>query len=148
MEPILTIQNLKKIYHTRDAETLAVEDFSYSMNQGEFVSIVGPSGCGKSTILSILCGLDTLSSGKIKKKKDLIEVNASPALDYSTKITKEAVQKMVKDLITLIVDYNNGRDFKVDKNGEGHPNKFIQIFNENRDRIKIPENVPNKSMFY
>ena len=79
----------------------------------------------------------------------LIEVNASPALDYSTKITKEAVQKMVKDLITLIVDYNNGRDFKVDKNGEGHPNLFIQIFNENRDnRIKIPENVPNKSMFY
>jgi tubulin monoglycylase TTLL3/8 len=78
----------------------------------------------------------------------LIEVNASPALDYSTKITKEAVQKMVKDLITLIIDYNNARDFKVDKNGEGHPNKFIQIFNETRDRIKIPENVPNKNLFY
>ena len=77
----------------------------------------------------------------------LIEVNASPALDYSTKITKEAVQKMVKDLITLIVDYNNGKDFKVDKNGEGHPNKFIQIFNETRDSIKIPDNVPNKKMF-
>ena len=78
----------------------------------------------------------------------LIEVNASPALDYSTKITKEAVQIMVKDLITLIIDYNNARDFKVDKNGEGHPNKFIQIFNETRDRIKIPENVPNKNLFY
>jgi tubulin monoglycylase TTLL3/8 len=77
----------------------------------------------------------------------LIEVNASPTLDYN-KIMKEAVQKMIKDLITLIVDYNNGRDYKVDKNGVGYPNKFIQIFNETRDRIKIPENVPNKSLFY
>jgi len=78
----------------------------------------------------------------------LIEVNASPNLDYKTNIMKEEVQKMVKDLIELIVDYNNGRDLKIDKNGDGYPNKFIQIFNEDRDRIKIPENVPNKNMLY
>ena len=78
----------------------------------------------------------------------LIEVNSSPTLNFNTNIMKEEVQKMVKDLIELIVDYNNGRDLKVDKNGDVYPNKFIQIFNENRDRIKIPENVPNKSMLY
>ena len=55
MNPILEIENLKKIYHTKQGEILAVENFSYSMKKGEFVSIVGPSGCGKSTILSILC---------------------------------------------------------------------------------------------
>lgn len=63
---ILDINNLRKIYHTKNDEILAVDDFSYSLEEGEFVSIVGPSGCGKSTILSILCNLIDYSSGDIK----------------------------------------------------------------------------------
>ena len=63
---ILQIKNLKKIYHTKKKEILAVEDFSLDLKEGEFVSIVGPSGCGKSTILSILCDLLKSSSGNIK----------------------------------------------------------------------------------
>ncbi len=62
---ILDIKNLKKIYHTEKSEILAVENFSYKLQEGEFVSIVGPSGCGKSTILSILCGLLKKSGGDI-----------------------------------------------------------------------------------
>lgn len=62
---ILKIRNLKKIYHTKKEETLAVENFSLDLKEGEFVSIVGPSGCGKSTILSILCGLLEKSDGDI-----------------------------------------------------------------------------------
>lgn len=65
MNKILKIKNLKKIYHTKSNETLAVDDFSFELNEGEFVAIVGPSGCGKSTILSILCGLEDKSGGKI-----------------------------------------------------------------------------------
>lgn len=65
MKDILEIKNLRKIYHTKQGETLAVEDFSFSLLDGEFVSIVGPSGCGKSTILSILCGLEDKSDGDI-----------------------------------------------------------------------------------
>ena len=63
---ILKIKNLKKIYHTKKKEILAVENFSFELKEGEFVSIVGPSGCGKSTILSILCGLLDKSSGEIE----------------------------------------------------------------------------------
>lgn len=62
---ILEIKNLKKIYHTKTQEILAVEDFSLNLKEGEFVAIVGPSGCGKSTILSILCGLEEKSDGEI-----------------------------------------------------------------------------------
>ncbi len=62
---ILKIKNLRKIYHTNKGETLAVDNFSFNLKEGEFVAIVGPSGCGKSTILSILCGLENPSSGKI-----------------------------------------------------------------------------------
>lgn len=68
---ILEFKNLKKRYHTKQGEILAVDNFTYSMNQGEFVSIVGPSGCGKSTILSILCRLDEKSSGEIKMEPNL-----------------------------------------------------------------------------
>ena len=65
MSNILKIENLKKIYHTKDKEILAVDNFSYNLNKHDFVSLVGPSGCGKSTILSILCGLEEKSCGKI-----------------------------------------------------------------------------------
>lgn len=68
---ILKIKDLKKIYHTMQGETLAVDNFSFELEEGEFVSIVGPSGCGKSTILSILCGLDEASSGEIILDKNL-----------------------------------------------------------------------------
>ncbi len=71
MKLLLSIHNLKKNYHTKQGEIKAVEHFSYDMKEGEFVSIVGPSGCGKSTILSILCGLDKKSSGKIIKRENL-----------------------------------------------------------------------------
>ncbi len=67
----LTIKNLKKYYHTLEKEVLAVENISFSLKKGEFISIVGPSGCGKSTILSILCGLVEKSSGEIFLDKDI-----------------------------------------------------------------------------
>jgi len=65
MKEILKINNLKKAYHTKRNEVLAVDNFSFTLYEGEFVAIVGPSGCGKSTILSILSGLEDKSNGEI-----------------------------------------------------------------------------------
>ena len=70
MNKILEVKNLRKIYHTKKDEILAVDDFSFDLYKGEFVSIVGPSGCGKSTILSIVCNLIDHSDGKIKFNND------------------------------------------------------------------------------
>ena len=70
MDNILSIKNLKKIYHTPKQETLAVENFSFDLKEGEFVAIVGPSGCGKSTILSILSGLEDSSDGNFTFKNN------------------------------------------------------------------------------
>jgi len=65
MKNKLIIKNLKKIYHDKLGETLAIDDIYLEIKDKEFISIVGPSGCGKSTLLSILAGLENKSDGII-----------------------------------------------------------------------------------
>lgn len=72
MTKLLSIKNLRKIYHTHDTEIVAIDDVSFSVSKGEFISIVGPSGCGKSTILSILSNLIPSSGGEISLKDSSI----------------------------------------------------------------------------
>ena len=68
---ILEINNLKKIYHDDNSETVAIEDINLKIEDKEFISIVGPSGCGKSTLLSILSGLEEKSDGNITLDENL-----------------------------------------------------------------------------
>lgn len=70
MTKILEVKNVIKKYNTIDGEIKALDDISFSVDKGEFVSIVGTSGCGKSTLLSILAGLENKTSGNIEYMKD------------------------------------------------------------------------------
>lgn len=62
---LLRCENLSKIYGQGDSKTVALADVSFSVEQGEFVSIVGPSGSGKSTLLHIIGGVDRPSAGRV-----------------------------------------------------------------------------------
>lgn len=62
---ILRIENLTKIYGSGENEIRAVDNVSFSVEKGEFLSIIGPSGSGKSTLLHILGGVDRPTSGKV-----------------------------------------------------------------------------------
>ncbi|BCZ45017.1 ABC transporter ATP-binding protein [Clostridium gelidum] len=62
---ILRIENLCKTYGKGDNKVEALKNVTFSINKGEFVSIIGPSGSGKSTLLNIMGGLDTQTSGKV-----------------------------------------------------------------------------------
>jgi NitT/TauT family transport system ATP-binding protein len=59
------IDRLGKTFGDDDVQTVALQDFSLSVREGEFVCIVGPSGCGKTTVLRIVAGLDTPNSGQV-----------------------------------------------------------------------------------
>lgn len=73
---ILKVENLVKKYGQGENEVVAVNDMSFSVEQGEFVAIVGSSGSGKSTLLHLLGGVDRPDSGKVYiQGEDIYKLN-------------------------------------------------------------------------
>lgn len=62
---VLQAENLTKIYKSGDRELVVLDQISFSVSQGNSISIIGPSGSGKTTLLGLCAGLDTPSSGTI-----------------------------------------------------------------------------------
>ena len=61
----IEVKNLSKIYQMGEVKIKAIENVSFSIDEGELVVILGPSGAGKTTILNILGGMDSPTSGSI-----------------------------------------------------------------------------------
>lgn len=64
-ESALRVENLSKIYVSSMGKVVSLRNVSFSVNKGEFVSVVGPSGSGKSTLLNMIGALDRPTSGKV-----------------------------------------------------------------------------------
>lgn len=130
MNNILSIKNLRKIYHTKQGEIQAVDDFSFDLLDGEFVAIVGPSGCGKSTILSILCGLEDKSSGNVKFKDNTkigYMLQGDSLFEWRTIFNNcllgleinGCLNQETKDYVSTLLDTYGLKDFK-----ESYPNNL------------------------
>ncbi len=63
--PVISLENVCKEYSLGQRKLVVLDDLSFSVRQGEFVSIMGPSGSGKSTVLQMVGCLDRPTSGRV-----------------------------------------------------------------------------------
>ena len=78
---VLSVEGVRKAYQTPMGETVALEDITFSMERGDFFSLVGPSGCGKSTLLSIVAGTLAPTSGRVVVAGETVTA-PSPHIGY------------------------------------------------------------------
>ena len=64
-EDYVKLENVSKIYGSKEVKIIAVDEISFRIKKGEFVVVVGPSGAGKTTVLNILGGMDKATSGNV-----------------------------------------------------------------------------------
>ncbi|NLJ86575.1 MAG: ABC transporter ATP-binding protein [Firmicutes bacterium] len=64
-EPKLKVHHVSKTFAQKGQTITALQDTTFDVREGEFVTILGPSGCGKSTILKVIAGLTEPSSGYV-----------------------------------------------------------------------------------
>ena len=65
-DPILVVENIVKRFETQDGVLTAVDDVSFNVMPGEFLSVIGPSGCGKSTLFNVMGGLLDGYEGRVR----------------------------------------------------------------------------------
>ena len=77
-EPVMVVENLKKYFPVRAGKVHAVDDVSFSVNEGETLGLVGESGCGKSTTGRVLVRLEDPTGGHVRfKGRDLASIKGS-----------------------------------------------------------------------
>ena len=131
MPPIIEAVDLHKTYHIGKIDVPALRGISFSVEKGEFVSVVGPSGSGKSTLFYLIGGLTKADSGKV-----LIDgVDFSSLSDSArTRLRKTKIGFVFQKFNLLpTLDARSNIDVAIDiagKNGgrdHAHFNKIVEL---------------------
>jgi putative ABC transport system ATP-binding protein len=61
----MKVENLTKVYASASGKVVSLNNVTFSVDKGEFVSVVGPSGSGKSTLVNMIGALDRPTSGRV-----------------------------------------------------------------------------------
>lgn len=76
--PIISLQDVSKLYGFGDATTVALDEVSLNIEAGEFVGVMGPSGCGKSTLMNVIGLLDRPSHGEyLLRRRSVAKLRAN-----------------------------------------------------------------------
>lgn len=77
MSTVLTVDHIEKQFGNKGNVSKAINDISFTVEEGEFVGIMGPSGSGKTTLLNCISTIDRVSSGQISiKGQDVTKLKA------------------------------------------------------------------------
>jgi len=108
MQTIVDVKNLNKNFYGKEGEVEAIKNITFSLEEGQILTLLGPSGCGKSTILNILTKLLQPTSGEVNingtigymfQKDNLLDWrnimdNITIGLEIQHKKTPEAIQSV------------------------------------------------------
>lgn len=136
MKALLRLKDINKKYQAKNGELEAIKNVSFSVNKGEFVSIIGPSGCGKSTLLSIIAGLEERTYGDVYIENNKID-----------KISDKIGYMLQKDsLLEWRTIYNNvlfGLEIRHIKNkeNEAYVNKLLKKYHLYEFKDKYPSQL-------
>ena len=104
-----------KTYQAGEAEVKALDNVSFAVEKGEFVSIIGPSGSGKSTLLHILAGIDRPTSGKVYVDGEDIYAKSEKELAYYRRRKAGLIYQFYNLVPTLTVEENITLPCRLDK---------------------------------
>jgi putative ABC transport system ATP-binding protein len=108
MEPLITCENLVKIYKIADLEVVALQGLDLTVERGEMLGIVGASGSGKSTLLNILGGLDRPSAGRVTvDDQNLLKLSDRALNRYRRKKVGFVWQQTSRNLIPYLTAQEN-----------------------------------------
>ena len=108
MQTIVDLKNLNKNFYGKEGEVEAIKNITFSLEEGQILTLLGPSGCGNSTILNILTKLLQPTSGEVNingtigymfQKDNLLDWrnimdNITIGLEIQHKKTPEAIQSV------------------------------------------------------
>lgn len=101
---LIKLENVSKIYKTKEVETIALDNVNLTINEGEFVVIIGDSGSGKTTILNLIGALDKPTAGNIYvNNEDITKLNNKKLNDYRANMLGIVFQNynLIKNLSVL-----------------------------------------------
>lgn len=157
MSSIIEFKNVVKEYTSGNHILKAMDDVSFTIDEGEFVVILGPSGAGKSTLLNLLGGLDSVTSGQIIVNNQNIEsFNDNQLTEYRAKnvgfifqfynlipnLTSLENVELMKDIVDVDI---NGIEVLDSVGLKTHANQFpAQLSGGEQQRVSIARALAKK----
>ncbi len=103
MPPVIQTENLIKIHKQGNLEVVALQGLDFTMDDGEFISVVGKSGSGKSTLLTILAGFDRPSAGRVMvAERDLTDVAPKDLMRFYRRDVGFVWQDFTRNLVPYL----------------------------------------------
>ncbi len=101
--PMISCDNLVKIYKTKETEVVALQGLDLTIQRGELTAVIGKSGSGKSTLLNVIAGLDRPSAGSVHVDgKNLLKFNDKQLMLYNRETIGFVWQNKARNLLPYL----------------------------------------------